>query len=226
MRWELPGLKSGSGLNLTLKLKIHPFISNINIEYFCKCGIIFFTQTELFGEFLEAFFQVYIFSMQYLFLAKASMHQCCNFVKSSCHVPCILLGFILWTIIFLKVVWRFRKLACSLEYCYACVSGSKNGEKSKVHYDIIYNQFCFHFSDVPPADQEKLFIQKLRQCCVLFDFVSDPLSDLKWKEVKRAALSEMVEYITHNRNVITEPIYPEVVHMVSDLIMRTILNIF
>lgn len=74
---------------------------------------------------------------------------------------------------------------------------------------------CFCFADVPPAEQEKLFIQKLRQCCVLFDFVSDPLSDLKWKEVKRAALSEMVEYITHNRNVITEPIYPEVVHMVS-----------
>ncbi|KAI2652354.1 Serine/threonine-protein phosphatase 2A 56 kDa regulatory subunit gamma isoform [Labeo rohita] len=70
-----------------------------------------------------------------------------------------------------------------------------------------------HFRDVPPAEQEKLFVQKLRQCCVLFDFVSDPLSDLKWKEVKRAALSEMVEYITHNRNVITEPIYPEVVHM-------------
>uniref|UniRef100_A0A3B4GSG9 Protein phosphatase 2 regulatory subunit B'gamma n=1 Tax=Pundamilia nyererei TaxID=303518 RepID=A0A3B4GSG9_9CICH len=69
--------------------------------------------------------------------------------------------------------------------------------------------------DVAPAEQEKLFIQKLRQCCVLFDFLSDPLSDLKWKEVKRAALSEMVEYITHNRNVITEPIYPEVVHMVS-----------
>lgn len=66
-----------------------------------------------------------------------------------------------------------------------------------------------------PAEQEKLFVQKLRQCCVLFDFLSDPLSDLKWKEVKRAALSEMVEYITHNRNVITEPIYPEVVHMVS-----------
>lgn len=71
-------------------------------------------------------------------------------------------------------------------------------------------------ADVPPAEQEKLFVQKLRQCCVLFDFVSDPLSDLKWKEVKRAALSEMVEYITHNRNVITEPIYPEVVHMVSE----------
>ncbi|XP_075471170.1 serine/threonine-protein phosphatase 2A 56 kDa regulatory subunit gamma isoform isoform X5 [Ascaphus truei] len=76
--------------------------------------------------------------------------------------------------------------------------------------------------DVPPAEQEKLFIQKLRQCCVLFDFVSDPLSDLKWKEVKRAALSEMVEYITHNRNVITEPIYPEVVHMFAINMFRTL----
>ncbi|XP_005724154.1 serine/threonine-protein phosphatase 2A 56 kDa regulatory subunit delta isoform [Pundamilia nyererei] len=73
-------------------------------------------------------------------------------------------------------------------------------------------------ADVAPAEQEKLFIQKLRQCCVLFDFLSDPLSDLKWKEVKRAALSEMVEYITHNRNVITEPIYPEVVHMFDSII--------
>ncbi|XP_038968901.1 serine/threonine-protein phosphatase 2A 56 kDa regulatory subunit gamma isoform isoform X7 [Rattus norvegicus] len=79
-----------------------------------------------------------------------------------------------------------------------------------------------HIRDVPPADQEKLFIQKLRQCCVLFDFVSDPLSDLKWKEVKRAALSEMVEYITHNRNVITEPIYPEAVHMFAVNMFRTL----
>ncbi|KAL7871719.1 hypothetical protein SRHO_G00067020 [Serrasalmus rhombeus] len=78
------------------------------------------------------------------------------------------------------------------------------------------------FKDVPPAEQEKLFMQKLRQCCVLFDFVSDPLSDLKWKEVKRAALSEMVEYITHNRNVITEPIYPEVVHMFAVNMFRTL----
>uniref|UniRef100_A0A671RXG7 Serine/threonine protein phosphatase 2A regulatory subunit n=1 Tax=Sinocyclocheilus anshuiensis TaxID=1608454 RepID=A0A671RXG7_9TELE len=75
-------------------------------------------------------------------------------------------------------------------------------------------------SDVAPAEQEKLFIQKLRQCCVLFDFLSDPLSDLKWKEVKRAALSEMVEYINHNRNVITEPIYPEVVHMFAVNLFR------
>uniref|UniRef100_A0A8C2GY52 Serine/threonine protein phosphatase 2A regulatory subunit n=1 Tax=Cyprinus carpio TaxID=7962 RepID=A0A8C2GY52_CYPCA len=76
--------------------------------------------------------------------------------------------------------------------------------------------------DVAPAEQEKLFVQKLRQCCVLFDFLSDPLSDLKWKEVKRAALSEMVEYINHNRSVITEPIYPEVVHMFAVNMFRAL----
>lgn len=50
---------------------------------------------------------------------------------------------------------------------------------------------------------------------MLFDFISDPLSDLKFKEVKRAGLNEMVEYITHNRDVVTEAIYPEAVIMVG-----------
>ncbi|NXD76832.1 2A5G phosphatase, partial [Halcyon senegalensis] len=58
--------------------------------------------------------------------------------------------------------------------------------------------------DVPPADQEKLFIQKLRQCCVLKKKISDPPPHLKWKEVKRAKKKEMVDPPTHNRNVITE----------------------
>ena len=38
--------------------------------------------------------------------------------------------------------------------------------------------------DVPQTVREELFIQKIKQCQVLFDFVADPLSDLKWKEVK------------------------------------------
>lgn len=65
-----------------------------------------------------------------------------------------------------------------------------------------------------PAEREELFIKKLRQCCVLFDF-SELLSDLKWKEVKRTALHEMVEYLTKENGVITENIYPEAVAMVS-----------
>lgn len=61
-------------------------------------------------------------------------------------------------------------------------------------------------------------MQKIQQCCVLFDFVADPLSDLKWKEVKRGALLEMVEYVTSQRGVITEVIYPEAVNMVDILL--------
>uniref|UniRef100_A0A8C9VUM6 Serine/threonine protein phosphatase 2A regulatory subunit n=1 Tax=Scleropages formosus TaxID=113540 RepID=A0A8C9VUM6_SCLFO len=76
--------------------------------------------------------------------------------------------------------------------------------------------------DAPPMEREELFVQKLRQCCVLFDFVTDPLSDLKYKEVKRAGLNEMVEYITHNRDVVTESIYPEAVIMFSVNLFRTL----
>ncbi|KAM4607109.1 serine/threonine-protein phosphatase 2A 56 kDa regulatory subunit delta isoform 1-T1 [Polymixia lowei] len=76
--------------------------------------------------------------------------------------------------------------------------------------------------DAPPIDREELFVQKLRQCCVLFDFVSDPLSDLKYKEVKRAGLNEMVEYMTHNSDVVTESIYPEAVIMFSINLFRTL----
>ena len=61
--------------------------------------------------------------------------------------------------------------------------------------------------DAKDEDRETLFIDKLNQCCVLFDFYTDPLSDLKWKEIKRAALNEMVEYLSHNRNFITESMY-------------------
>ena len=64
--------------------------------------------------------------------------------------------------------------------------------------------------DTPQEGREELFVQKIKQCQVLFDFVADPLSDLKWKEVKRAALHEMVEYVTNNRGVLTESVYPEV----------------
>lgn len=78
-------------------------------------------------------------------------------------------------------------------------------------------KYYFLFLDATPAEREELFIQKLRQCCVLFDFMQDPLSDLKWKEVKRAALNEMVEFVTQNRGVITDAIYPEAIHMVSML---------
>lgn len=76
--------------------------------------------------------------------------------------------------------------------------------------------------DAKEDEREELFIEKLRQCCVLFDFYTDPLSDLKWKEIKRAALNEMVEYLSHNRNVLTESMYAEAVKMFSTNCFRTL----
>lgn len=57
----------------------------------------------------------------------------------------------------------------------------------------------------------------------MFDFAMDPLSDLKFKEVKRAALNEIVDFITHNKGVITDPIYLEMERMVNSCLHRLIL---
>jgi serine/threonine-protein phosphatase 2A regulatory subunit B' len=73
---------------------------------------------------------------------------------------------------------------------------------------------CFVVDSSSPAERDDLFIQKIRQCMVIFDFIQDPLSDLKWKEIKRSALSEIVEYVTQNRGILTENVYPEMVQMV------------
>ncbi|CAF1562704.1 unnamed protein product [Adineta ricciae] len=73
--------------------------------------------------------------------------------------------------------------------------------------------------DTPPDQQDKLFAAKLKQCCVIFDF-SDCVSDLKSKEIKRACLNEIVDYITVTRNYLTENIYPEVINMVSINLFR------
>lgn len=67
--------------------------------------------------------------------------------------------------------------------------------------------------DLSSMEQEELFIRKLRQCCVSFDFM-DPVSDLKGKEIKRAALNDLSAYITHGRGVLTEAVYPEIIRMV------------
>ena len=52
-----------------------------------------------------------------------------------------------------------------------------------------------------------------------FDFY-DPLSDIKSKEVKRACLNELIEYINGNKGVLTDAIYPEIVKMVAANIFR------
>lgn len=43
----------------------------------------------------------------------------------------------------------------------------------------------------------------------------DPVSDLKGKEIKRACLNELVDYIASGRGVLTEAVYPKIIEMVS-----------
>ncbi|KAI1282021.1 Serine/threonine-protein phosphatase 2A 56 kDa regulatory subunit alpha isoform [Halotydeus destructor] len=75
--------------------------------------------------------------------------------------------------------------------------------------------------DVPVAEQEQLFIKKLRQLCVVFDFM-DPVADLKGKEIKRATLNELVDYIAAGRGVLTEATYPETIRMIACNLFRTL----
>ncbi|KPP68704.1 hypothetical protein Z043_112596 [Scleropages formosus] len=76
-------------------------------------------------------------------------------------------------------------------------------------------------ADAPSSEQLDLFSQKLQQCCVLFDFM-DSVIDLKSKEIKRATLSELVEYVSTNRGVLVESTYPDITNMISTNIFRTL----
>ncbi|KAF9359728.1 Serine/threonine-protein phosphatase 2A 56 kDa regulatory subunit gamma isoform [Mortierella sp. AD094] len=75
--------------------------------------------------------------------------------------------------------------------------------------------------EVAHIDRQELFLRKIGQCSVVFDF-NDASSELKGKEIKRQALTEILDYITNNRGVITEPVYPEVVNMFATNLFRTI----
>ncbi|CAN7995412.1 unnamed protein product, partial [Ixodes hexagonus] len=75
--------------------------------------------------------------------------------------------------------------------------------------------------DVASGEQEELLIRKLRQCSVVFDFM-DPVADIKGKEIKRATLNELVDYITAGRGVLTESVYPEIIRMISSNLFRTL----
>ncbi|KAI0035948.1 phosphatase 2A regulatory B subunit-domain-containing protein [Vararia minispora EC-137] len=77
------------------------------------------------------------------------------------------------------------------------------------------------FMETPPAERSQLFIKKLHQCHVIFDF-NDASSDLKGKQIKAQTLHEMLEYITNQRGVITESLYPEVVKMFATNLFRSI----
>ncbi|EAQ85988.1 hypothetical protein CHGG_07241 [Chaetomium globosum CBS 148.51] len=80
------------------------------------------------------------------------------------------------------------------------------------------------FHEVPPGRREDLFMKKIEQCNVIFDF-NDASADMKSKEIKRLALHELLDYVANNRQVITEPMYPVVVASYFSSLSCSILKI-
>lgn len=72
--------------------------------------------------------------------------------------------------------------------------------------------------DVPPSDRMRLFRQKLKFCCVLYDF-TDMRKQVREKEAKRNALLQIVEYISAGK-VAWDP------SVVADLLECVGANIF
>ncbi|KAL7727524.1 hypothetical protein ACLKA6_002142 [Drosophila palustris] len=98
---------------------------------------------------------------------------------------------------------------------------SQGSSRYRNSQDVELQQLPPLKADCSSLEQEELFIRKLRQCCVSFDFM-DPVTDLKGKEIKRAALNDLSTYITHGRGVLTEPVYPEIIRMISCNLFRTL----
>ncbi|KAA8914424.1 hypothetical protein TRICI_002922 [Trichomonascus ciferrii] len=77
------------------------------------------------------------------------------------------------------------------------------------------------FSEVPTEELADLFLKKVDQCKVIFDF-SDPSSDIQGKDIKRIALHELLDFITSNHFTITEQMYAAVVEMFAKNLFRPI----
>ncbi|EXB37815.1 Serine/threonine protein phosphatase 2A 59 kDa regulatory subunit B' zeta isoform [Morus notabilis] len=75
------------------------------------------------------------------------------------------------------------------------------------------------FRDVPSSEKQNLFIKKLNMCCVVFNF-SDPVSDLKKKDIKRQTLLELVDYISSVNSKFNEAVMQEITQMVAVNLFR------
>lgn len=78
-----------------------------------------------------------------------------------------------------------------------------------------------NFDDVAPEQKIQLFIAKIDQCNIMFDF-NDPSFDIQGKEIKRFTLQELIEFIVTNRFTYTNEIYLHMVNMFKINLFRPI----
>ncbi|KAI9076047.1 hypothetical protein K1719_041981 [Acacia pycnantha] len=99
---------------------------------------------------------------------------------------------------------------------FEAVNSKLNGSLPASSYEALPS-----FRDVPNSEKQNMFIRKLQMCCVVFDF-SDPMKNLKEKDIKRQTLVELVDYISAASGKFTENMMQEIVKMVSTNLFRTL----
>lgn len=96
---------------------------------------------------------------------------------------------------------------------------------SSSRFEISIDQKTFErsppFDEVDPQYHVDLFLQKVDQCKIMFDFY-DPSSNIQGKELKRITLHELTVFISTTRLTFTEDMYRGVVDMFKSNIFRPI----
>lgn len=77
------------------------------------------------------------------------------------------------------------------------------------------------FEEVDPDYYPELFIQKVDECKIMFDFF-DPSSDIQGKELKRLTLHELTVFVSTTRMTYTDEMYAHVVDMFKTNVFRPI----
>lgn len=85
---------------------------------------------------------------------------------------------------------------------------------------IYYAQPLPSFRDVPNTSKQILFVKKLHLCAFDFDF-TDPASNAREKEMKRATLLELVEYVNSGQGKFTEQVSEDVIFMLCNNLFRS-----
>lgn len=73
--------------------------------------------------------------------------------------------------------------------------------------------------DADLKNQKELFLSKLKQCCSVYDF-TDTVQALEAKEVKRATLNELIDFISSATDVLQGDVYPAIINVISENIFR------
>ncbi|KAJ1788241.1 serine/threonine-protein phosphatase 2A 56 kDa regulatory subunit delta isoform, partial [Coemansia sp. RSA 2399] len=75
--------------------------------------------------------------------------------------------------------------------------------------------------DLTEAKRKELFVQKLAQCGVVFDFQNFD-ENIEGKEAKQQTLVEILDYMSDRVGIVTPDVYPTLFSMVSANLFRTI----